>query len=95
MLGRFPLPVEVIPMARSLVARRLVGLGGQPVYREGFTTDNGNVMLDVHNLKIQDPAALEAEIGLLAGVVAVGLFARRGADLLLVAGEDGVRTLKR
>jgi len=95
MLGRFPLPVEVIPMARSLVARRLVGLGGQPVYREGFTTDNGNVILDVHNLKIQDPAALEAEIGLLAGVVAVGLFARRGADLLLVAGEDGVRTLKR
>ena len=95
MLGRFPLPVEVIPMARSLVARRLVGLGGQPVYREGFTTDNGNVILDVHNLKIQDPAALEAEIGLLAGVVAVGLFARRGADLLLVAGDEGVRTLKR
>jgi len=94
-LGRFPLPVEVIPMARSLVARRLVGLGGQPVYREGFTTDNGNVILDVHNLKIRDPAALEAEIGLLAGVVAVGLFARRGADLLLVAGDDGVRTLKR
>jgi ribose 5-phosphate isomerase A len=95
MLGRFPLPVEVIPMARSLVARRLVGLGGQPVYREGFTTDNGNVILDVHNLKIQDPAALEGEIGLLAGVVAVGLFARRGADLLLIAGDDGVRTLKR
>lgn len=94
-LGRFPLPVEVIPMARSLVARRLVGLGGQPVYREGFTTDNGNVILDVHNLKIRDPAALEAEIGLLAGVVAVGLFARRGADLLLVAGDDRVRTLKR
>ena len=95
MLGRFPLPVEVIPMARSLVARRLVGLGGQPVYRERFTTDNGNVILDVHNLKIQDPAALEAQIGLLAGVVAVGLFARRGADVLLVAGDDGVRTLKR
>ncbi len=95
MLGRFPLPVEVIPMARSLVARRLVGLGGQPVYRQGFTTDNGNVILDVHNLKIPDPAALEAEIGLLAGVVAVGLFARRGADLLLVAGDDGVHTLKR
>ena len=94
-LGRFPLPVEVLPMARSLVARRLVGLGGQPVYRKGFTTDNGNVILDVHNLQIQDPAALEAEIGLLAGVVAVGLFARRGADVLLVAGDDGVRTLKR
>ena len=94
-LGRFPLPVEVIPMARSLVARRLVALGGQPVYRDGFTTDNGNVILDVHNLKIADPVALEAEIGLLAGVVSVGLFARRGADLLLVAGADGVKTLKR
>ena len=94
-LGRFPLPVEVIPMARSLVARKLVGMGGQPVYREGFATDNGNVILDVHNLKISDPVALEAEIGLLAGVVSVGLFARRGADLLLVAGADGVRTLKR
>ena len=94
MLGRFPLPVEVIPMARSLVARRLVALGGQPVYRKGFTTDNGNVILDVHNLKITDPAALEAEIGLMAGVVAVGLFARRGADLLLVAGDEGVRTLR-
>ncbi len=94
-LGRFPLPVEVIPMARSLVARRLVGLGGQPVLRQGFTTDNGNEILDVHNLKIAAPAALEAEIGLLAGVVAVGLFARRGADLLLVAGDEGVVTLKR
>jgi ribose 5-phosphate isomerase A len=94
-LGRFPLPVEVIPMARSLVARRLVGLGGQPVLRHGFTTDNGNEILDVHNLKITAPAALEAEIGLLAGVVAVGLFARRGADLLLVAGAGGVATLKR
>lgn len=94
-LGRFPLPVEVIPMARSLVARRLVGLGGKPVLRQGFTTDNGNEILDVHNLKITDPAALEAEIGLLAGVVAVGLFARRGADLLLVAGDGGVATLKR
>jgi ribose 5-phosphate isomerase A len=94
-LGRFPLPVEVIPMARSLVARKLVGLGGQPVYRKGFTTDNGNVILDVHNLKIRDPAALEAEIGLLPGVVTVGLFARRGADLLLVAGDGGVQVLKR
>ena len=94
-LGRFPLPVEVIPMARSLVARRLVRLGGQPVYREGFTTDNGNVILDVHNLKIQDPAALEAEIGLLPGVVCVGLFARRPADLLLIAGAQGVQTITR
>lgn len=94
-LGRFPLPVEVIPMARSLVARRLVGLGGQPVLRQGFITDNGNEILDVHNLKIADPAALEARIGLLTGVVEVGLFARRGADILLVAGDGGVQTLKR
>ena len=94
-LGRFPLPVEVIPMARSLVARKLVGLGGQPVLRQGFITDNGNEILDVHNLKIADPAALEARIGLLTGVVEVGLFARRGADILLVAGDGGVQTLKR
>jgi len=94
-LGRFPLPVEVIPMARSLVARRLAALGGQPVLRQGFTTDNGNQILDVKNLEIRDPAALEAEIGLLAGVVSVGLFARRGADVLLVAGDAGVQTLKR
>ena len=94
-LGRFPLPVEVIPMARSLVARKLVGLGGQPVLRQGFITDNGNEILDVHNLKISDPAALEAQIGLLTGVVEVGLFARRGADILLVAGDAGVQTLKR
>jgi len=94
-LGRFPLPVEVIPMARSLVARRLVGLGGQPILRQGYTTDNGNEILDVHNLKIANPRALEAEIGLLAGVVAVGLFARRGADILLVAGDDEVQTFRR
>lgn len=94
-LGRFPLPVEVIPMARSLVARKLVGLGGQPVLRQGFITDNGNEILDVHSLKIEDPAALEARIGLLTGVVEVGLFARRGADILLVAGDGGVQTLKR
>ncbi len=82
-------------MARSLVARRLAAKGGQPVWREGFRTDNGNEILDVHNLKITDPVALEAEIGLLAGVVEVGLFARRGADVLLVAGDGGVQTLKR
>jgi ribose 5-phosphate isomerase A len=94
-LGRFPLPVEVIPMARSLVARRLAAKGGQPVWREGFRTDNGNEILDVHNLKITDPVALEAEIGLLAGVVEVGLFARRGADVLLVAGDRGVQSIRR
>jgi ribose 5-phosphate isomerase A len=94
-LGRFPLPVEVIPMARSLVARRLAARGGQPVWREGFRTDNGNEILDVHNLKITDPVALEERIGLLTGVVEVGLFARRGADVLLVAGDSGVRKLTR
>jgi len=88
-LGRFPLPVEVIPMARSLVARKLAAMGGQPVLRQGFRTDNGNEILDVHNLRITDPVALEAEIGLLVGVVEVGLFARRGADVLLVAEDDG------
>ena len=94
-LGRFPLPVEVIPMARSMVARKLAGLGGQPVMRQGFKTDNGNEILDVHNLKISDPAKLEAEIGLMVGVVEVGLFARRGADVLLVAGDSEVRALRR
>ncbi len=94
-LGRFPLPVEVIPMARSLVARKLAAMGGQPVLRQGFRTDNGNEILDVHNLKITDPSALEEKIGLLAGVVEVGLFARRGADVLLVAGDGGVKKLTR
>ena len=93
-LGRFPLPVEVIPMARSYVARQLVRLGGQPVLRTGVKTDNGNVILDVHNLAITDPAALESEINQIAGVVANGLFARRGADLLLVGTDSGVDTLK-
>ena len=92
-LGRFPLPVEVVPMARSYVARQLVRLGGQPVLREGGPTDSGNVILDVHNLRIVDPKALESEINQIAGVVANGLFARRGADLLLVGGDSGVETL--
>ncbi|NNM62177.1 MAG: ribose-5-phosphate isomerase RpiA [Steroidobacteraceae bacterium] len=92
-LGRFALPVEVIPMARSYVARRLVGMGGQPVWREGAVTDNGNEILDVHNLRILDPAELETRIDQIAGVVTVGLFARRGADELIVAGDDGVRRI--
>jgi ribose 5-phosphate isomerase A len=92
-LGRFPLPVEVIPMARSYVARQLVKLGGQPVYREGVVTDNGNVILDVHNLAIVDPVALEARINDIVGVVANGLFARRPADVLLVGSPEGVQTL--
>ena len=92
-LGKFPLPVEVIPMARSYVARELVRMGGQPELRQGFTTDNGNVILDVHNLKILDPVKLETEINQLAGVVTVGLFARRGADTILIGGERGVRRI--
>lgn len=92
-LGRFPLPVEVIPMARSYVARELVALGGQPVYREGVITDNGNRILDVHGLSIVDPVALETTINQIAGVVTVGLFARRPADLLIIGSDAGVRTL--
>ncbi len=92
-LGRFPLPVEVIPMARSYVARQIVRLGGSPVLRAGFTTDNGNVILDVHNLNILDPVALEGEINQIAGVVTNGLFARRGADVCLMGTPDGVQTL--
>jgi ribose 5-phosphate isomerase A len=92
-LGRFPLPVEVVPMARSYVARQLVKLGGQPVWREGVVTDNGNAILDVHHLRLTDPAAFETAVNQIAGVVTVGLFAHRGADVLVVAGDDGVRTL--
>ena len=93
-LGQFPLPVEVIPMARSYVARELIRLGGQPRLREGLVTDNGNVILDVFNLEILDPPVLEANINLIAGVVCVGLFARRAADVLVVAGRSGVRELR-
>lgn len=93
-LGRFPLPVEVIPMAQSYVGRELAKLGGQPVLREGFTTDNGNIIIDVHNLSIQQPTELEARINNIAGVVSNGLFARRPADVLLVADGAGVQTLQ-
>ena len=93
-LGRFPLPVEVIPMARSYVARQLMKLGGQPVLREAFITDNGNPILDVHGLRILDPHALEATINGIAGVVTVGLFAQRAADIVLVGDAGGVRRLK-
>ena len=92
-LGQFPLPVEVIPMARSMVARELVKRGGQPVYREGFTTDNGNVILDVHNMEIMEPVKLEQELNDIPGVVTVGLFAKRPADVLLLGTEDGVKKL--
>ena len=87
-LGTFPLPVEVIPMARSLVARRILAItGGQPVWRDGTITDNGNLILDVHNLSITDPVAVERELNQIPGVVSVGLFARRPADVVIIGGE--------
>ena len=91
-LGKFPLPVEVIPMARSYVARQLVKMGGQPVWREGVVTDNGNAILDIHNLRLKDPMGFELAVNQIAGVVTVGLFCRRRADVLIVAGDDGVKT---
>ena len=94
-LGGFPLPIEVVPMARSYVARELVRMGGHPVYREGVTTDNGNVILDVHGLHLVDPVAVEETVNQIAGVVTVGVFARRPADVLLVGGDNGVRKITR
>jgi ribose 5-phosphate isomerase A len=93
-MGRFPLPVEVIPMARAHVARQLSRLGGRPLERAGFVTDNGNLILDVHGLSITDPKGLEAEIDQITGVVTNGLFARRPADVLLLGTADGVLTLR-
>ncbi|HEK2639540.1 TPA: ribose-5-phosphate isomerase RpiA [Proteus mirabilis] len=93
-LGKFPLPVEVIPMARSYVARELVKLGGLPEYRENVVTDNGNVILDVYNLTILNPIELENKINSIAGVVTVGLFANRGADIVLMGTSEGVKTIK-
>ena len=92
-LGAFPLPIEVIPLARSLVARKLVGLGGQPEWREGVVTDNGNWILDVHNMDLVDPVSMEKAINNLAGVVTCGLFALRPADLVLMSTESGVQQL--
>lgn len=92
-LGGFPLPVEVIPMARSHVARQLVKMGGNPVYREGVITDNGNVILDVYDFMIAEPKAVEAQINGIVGVVTNGLFAQRPADVLLLGTQDGVKTL--
>jgi ribose 5-phosphate isomerase A len=94
-LGTFALPIEVIPMARSHVAREVVRLGGRPQLRQGFTTDNGNIILDVHGLEITEPTKLETEVNQIVGVVTNGLFAVRGADVALLAGADGVRTLAR
>jgi ribose 5-phosphate isomerase A len=93
-LGKFPLPVEVIPMARSYVAREIVKLGGQPEWRSNFVTDNGNVILDVRNLTIVNPPDLETRLNQITGVVTNGLFARRPADVLLLAGKTGVETLR-
>jgi ribose 5-phosphate isomerase A len=92
-LGAFPLPIEVIPMARSQVARAVVRMGGQPELRANFTTDNGNIILDVHNLDILEPAKLESDLNQITGVVCNGLFARRPADVLLIGGDDGVETM--
>ena len=92
-LGKFPLPVEVIPMARSSVSRELVRLGGTPELREGFTTDNGNIILDVHNLEILQPSKMESDISVMAGVVTVGIFSHRPADVLLLGGDSGLRTI--
>ncbi|XZG71028.1 ribose-5-phosphate isomerase RpiA [Chitinibacteraceae bacterium HSL-7] len=93
-MGEFPLPVEVIPMARSFVARELVKLGGHPAYREGFVTDNGNIILDVHGLQITEAVKLETELNQITGVVTNGLFARRRADVLLLGTRDGVKVYR-
>jgi len=93
-LGDFPLPVEVIPMARSYVARELVKLGGDPEYRQGVITDNGNVIIDVHNLSIIDPKKLEADINAIVGVVTNGLFADRGADILILGSKNGTQVIQ-
>jgi len=92
-MGEFPLPVEVIPMARSFIARELVKLGGRPVYRDGFVTDNGNDILDVHDLKIMEPVKLENELNKLPGIVTVGIFANRPADVLILGTAEGAKTV--
>ena len=94
MLGAFPLPVEVLPMAQELVARRMLKIRGQPIWREGFVTDNGNHILDIHNLQVANPIDMEARINRIPGVVTVGLFAERPADVLLIADDTGVREMR-
>ncbi|MBY5936758.1 ribose-5-phosphate isomerase RpiA [Marinobacter nauticus] len=94
-LGKFPLPVEVIPMARSHVGREIVKLGGDPVYRDGFVTDNGNIIIDIHNMDISRPLVVEEKLNNIVGVVTNGLFARRPADLLLLGTRDGVKSIAR
>ncbi len=94
MLGNFPLPIEVLPMAQELVSRRMLKMRGHPIWREGFVTDNGNHILDVHDLQISNPLEMEARINRIPGVVTVGIFAHRPADILLIGGEDGVREMR-
>ena len=94
MLGNFPLPIEVLPMAQAFISRQLLKLRGQPVWRDGFVTDNGNHVLDVHDLQISNPVEFEDRLNRIPGVVTVGIFARRSADVLLIAGDDGVREMR-
>ena len=94
MLGSFPLPIEVLPMAQEMVSRRMLKMRGQPIWREGFVTDNGNHILDIHDLQISNPLEMEARINRIPGVVTVGIFAHRAADILLIGGEDGVREMR-
>ena len=94
MLGQFPLPIEVLPMAQEFVSRRLLKMRGQPIWREGFVTDNGNHILDVHNLQITNPLEMEARINRIPGIVTVGIFADRAADILLIASDGGVREMR-
>jgi ribose 5-phosphate isomerase A len=94
MLGAFPLPIEVLPMAQEMVARRMLKMRGQPIWREGFVTDNGNHILDIHDLQMPNPLEMEARINRIPGVVTVGIFAHRPADILLIGGDDGVREMR-
>jgi len=94
-LGDYPLPVEVLPMARSHVGRQIVALGGDPVYRDGFTTDNGNIIIDIHNLDISRPIKVEEKLNNVVGIVTNGLFARRPADVLLLGTSEGVKKITR
>jgi ribose 5-phosphate isomerase A len=94
MLGSFPLPIEVLPMAQEMVSRRMLKMRGQPIWREGFVTDNGNHILDIHDLQISNPLEMEARINRIPGVVTVGIFAHRPADILLIGGDEGVREMR-
>jgi len=94
MLGSFPLPIEVLPMAQEMVSRRMLKMRGQPIWREGFVTDNGNHILDIHDLQITNPLEMEARINRIPGVITVGIFAHRAADILLIGGDNGVREMR-